>query len=183
MLCNWAATIGILPCCRLPGLLRWVKTRHSTQSLAVAVCSARSAVSTWLHSKYCRGDSFARLPSTVDNPDQRMAADVGRWAEELGQLATVFAAAPLKARHHCFPHSLLSIIFVAGGHTHCSDIMVTSTRMLHPATGAVLHPLDGAAHLRFCRRHRVHLLRDQRHAAEVGILGKALVAEPRLAVP
>lgn len=61
------------------------------------VCSARAAVAAWLHQEYCRGAAFAQLPSEVDNPDQRMAADVGRWAEELGRLSMVFAAAPLKA--------------------------------------------------------------------------------------
>lgn len=72
---------------------------------------------TWLHSKYCSGESFARLPGTVDNPDQRMAADVGRWAEELGQLSTVFAAAPLKVRHLSTPHPLRGAMSAASIYT------------------------------------------------------------------
>lgn len=59
-------------------------------------CSSRASVTAWLHQLYCCGAAFARLPAAVDNPDQRMAADVGRWAEELGRLVAVFAAAPLK---------------------------------------------------------------------------------------
>lgn len=59
-------------------------------------CSSRASVTAWLHQIYCACAAFARLPAAIDNPDQRMAADVGRWAEELGRLAAVFAAAPLK---------------------------------------------------------------------------------------
>lgn len=62
-------------------------------------CSSRAAVTAWLHQLYCRGATFAKLPCAVDNPDQRMAADVGRWSEELGRLAAIFAAAPLKVGH------------------------------------------------------------------------------------
>ena len=129
---------------------------------------------TWLHSKYCSGESFARLPSTVDNPDQRMAADVGRWAEELGQLSTVFAAAPLKVRQLCASRSLRATISAAGDCMQLLRLQDDSRHMLHAATGAVLHPLDGAADLRLRRCPRVPLLCGQRRSAEVRVLGNGL---------
>ena len=59
-------------------------------------CSARLDVTTWLQQCYCGGAAFARLRDSIDNPDQRIASDAARWAEQLGALAPVFAAAPLK---------------------------------------------------------------------------------------
>jgi len=36
------------------------------------------------------------VPLRVDNPDQRIANDTELWAAQLGRLAPIFAAAPLK---------------------------------------------------------------------------------------
>ncbi len=50
----------------------------------------------WLQRCYCNAGSFARVPPSLDNPDQRIANDTELWAEQLGRLAPIFAAAPLK---------------------------------------------------------------------------------------
>jgi hypothetical protein len=59
-----------------------------------------------------------------------MAADVGRWSEELGQLSTVFAAAPLKVRHRCLPHSVHGSISAASDYMHCSHMVITLQQVL-----------------------------------------------------
>lgn len=50
----------------------------------------------WLQRCYCNFAAFAKLPAHVDNPDQRIASDAELWAAQLGALAPIFAAAPLK---------------------------------------------------------------------------------------
>ena len=73
------------------------------QSASQPVCRARLQVAGWLQRCYCDAGSFARVPSRVDNPDQRIANDTELWAEQLGRLAPIFATAPLKVRTCIWP--------------------------------------------------------------------------------
>lgn len=62
----------------------------------IVAASGRQNISSWMHLSYCKGAAFATLPASVDNPDQRIASDAQLWSEQLGALAPIFAAAPLK---------------------------------------------------------------------------------------